>query len=499
MRESEAAARTVNAHPVRVSRIALALIVFAFGVSSLSAQTLSRCNFYASPTGRGDGKSPEKPFRVDSFWLRAAPGQTLCLLDGTYEDAVSMISPPAGLRGAQGSPITIRALHDGKVLLNGHGMRVPVRLHKNDWFVVEGVNACCSSGTVVWIDKSSHNVIRRTAAWDAAEGNYEIFGVHFGNHNLLEDVAGWGIARKTYQSSQGGNFTTIRRAWGRWEGSHVTGPKMVYTLAYNNYDMLVENSLGTWSGEKMKESYVLLDYHGKPYVGRLEGTYRNHDVNQPYAVFGMDALTKDKSKRANARLLGSIAYITAKDVFKAKRLVFVTKLDAVEIADTLAYIEQGSYPEVWTFGLYGLPSLETSLKLHWPPGLARSSGFQGSTSSSGGSDGVRLLARNLTSFGGAGPFIAKEWETRNILRGSAPSVYGPTENVFTATRGAKLCYRYVDGVHTREPLWPWPMNQRILDATVQSGRLPVDINATIEKLVGKIPQACLGIPTRSDP
>jgi hypothetical protein len=457
---------TMSKRSVGAARASLALLVLGLGVSSLSAQAVSRCNFYASPAGRGDGTSPEKPFRVERFWQRATPGSTLCLLDGTYADAESMINPPPGLSGSPGRPITIRALHDGKVLIDAQGKGLPVRIHQNNWFVVEGVNACCASATVVSLTRSSHNVIRRVAAWDAAEGNHSIFGVHYGEHNLLEDVAGWGIARKIYESSQGGDFTTIRRGWGRWEGSHVTGPKVVYSLAYNNYSMLVENSIGTWSGEKMKESYVLLDYYGKPWVGYGEGTYQNHDVNQPYGVFGIDALKDDK--KARARLLGSIAYIRASDSFKAPQLVFVTKLDAVEIADTLAYIEPGSYPRVKTFGLYGL--------------------LAGATS---------LLARNITGLGGAGALIRRDWETRNVLEGSSLAVYGSTESAFNSTRGANLCRRYVDGVLTHEPLWPWPMNQRIIEATRQSGRSPVDVTATVESMIGAIPTECVSNKTAS--
>jgi hypothetical protein len=324
--------------------------------------------------------------------------------------------------------------------------------------------------------RSSHNIIRRVAAWNAAEGNYSIFGIHHGDHNLLEDVAGWGIARKTFESSQGGNFTTIRRAWGRWEGSHVAGPKMTYSLAYNNYDMLVENSIGTWSGEKMKQTYVLLDYYGKP----LAWHYDNYDVNQPYAVFGVDALQKD-DKNARARLLGSIAYITTSDSFKAKRLVFVTKLDSVEVADTLAYVEPGSYSRVNPFGLYGLPAFPT-LGLH---------GLTGSTERGGA---VNLLARNITSIGGAGASIARAWETRNVLQGSSPAVYGSRESAFNTTRGANLCHRYVDGVLTNQPLWPWPMNKRIIEATALSGRKPVNVTATIEEIFGPIPSQCSASP-----
>ena len=426
------------------------------------------CTYFASPTGQGDGRTGAHPFDVGDFWGIAKPGDTLCLTNGVYRGKGAMIAPPRGLSGRSDRPITVRALSDGKVFVDGEGKNSPIRLVYSDWFVIEGVDACCSAGTVVGLDHSNRNVIRRVAAWDAADGNHSIFGVHYGEHNLLEDVAGWGIARKIFESSQRGNVTTIRRAWGRWEGSHVVGPKMVYTLAYNNYDMIVENSIGTWSGEKMKKSYVLLDYYGKPWAGRGEGLYDDYQVNQPLAVFGMDGMDKDKTART--KLLGSIAYVRAGDAFKAPYLVFITKLNSVEIADTLAYVEPGAYSEVKTFGLHGF-NLRDVLK-----------GLTGPSTS--------VLARNLTSLGGAGAVIQKDWDTRNLLEGSSPSAYGATKSAFQTTRGANLCRRYVDGILTGQPLWPWPMNQRILDAMIRSGRRPVDVTDTIESFLGPIPSPC---------
>ena len=49
---------------------------------------------------------------------------------------------------------------------------------------------------------------------------------------------------------------------------------MTYTLAYNNYNMTCENCIGTWSGERMKQTYTLLDYkanlgHGQRELGNL--------------------------------------------------------------------------------------------------------------------------------------------------------------------------------------------------------------------------------------
>ena len=47
---------------------------------------------------------------------------------------------------------------------------------------------------------------------------------------------------------------------------------------------------------------------------------------------------------------------------------------------------------------------------------------------------------------------------------------GPGKSIWHEVPG--ICKRYVNGQFTNDPLWPWPMNQRIKDALVQSGRAP---------------------------
>jgi hypothetical protein len=77
---------------------------------------------------------------------------------------------------------------------------------------------------------------------------------------------------------------------------------------------------------------------------------------------------------------------------------------------------------------------------------------------------------------------------------------------WTTTTGANLCYRYVNGVKSTQPLWPWPMNERIKAATAMAGnyagpcptcsgpmranRVATDVMAEIEVLLGKIPDQC---------
>ncbi len=314
---------------------------------------------------------------------------------------------------------------------------------------------------MVHLEHSNHNVIRRVAAWDAADGNTNIFGVHYGSYNLLEDVAGWGTARKIFSGSQGGDYLTLRRAWGRWERSTVVGPKMTYTLAYNNYHLTCENCLGTWSGQGMPQTYVLKDYYGTPWTGAGAGTYGNYAVQAPYGIFSFDGLEGDKN--ADIRLLGSLAYIQSTDKYAASQAVFVMKLDSVEIKDTAAYIAPGTTPPSSPSRLYGLQSPAIATNLH---------------------------ASDITSFGGGKSSFHSSWHRSNVWSGSSPAAYASGENIFNTSRGANLCYQYKDGNLTNQPLWPWPMNQRIKDALVQSGRAPVDVTATMQRLFGTIPAAC---------
>jgi hypothetical protein len=86
---------------------------------------------------------------------------------------------------------------------------------------------------------------------------------------------------------------------------------------------------------------------------------------------------------------------------------------------------------------------------------------------------------------------ASGWSGCNTIReGRTLAEATGGQSVFQLLPG--LCKRYVNRQLTNEPLWPWPMNQRIMDAMRQSGREPVDITATMEALLGPIPPQCQG-------
>jgi hypothetical protein len=103
----------------------------------------------------------------------------------------------------------------------------------------------------------------------------------------------------------------------------------------------------------------------------------------------------------------------------------------------------------------------------------------------GANTGSGNIANNLVGISGIGGSCwGSAWSCINVK--SLSSIAG--HNVWQEVPG--ICKRYVNAQLTNEPLWPWPMNQRIKDALVQSGRQTVDITATMESLLGTMPSAC---------
>jgi hypothetical protein len=417
------------------SALLLATVVVALFVMHRDVAAEVECTYYASPHGGGNGLSRFSPFRIADFWRVAGPGRTLCLLDGVYTDS---ISPPQNLNGIASARITIRALNDGRVRINGGGVRIPVRLVNNDYFLLEGFDAHNSSGGVIHIGKGAdYNIVRRVCAWDTPIGtNDVVFGVHRNKGNLLEDVCGLGKGRKIFTGSQGGNNLTIRRAWGRWE-EHTSdsSPKSTFNLAYNGFNQVCENCIGTWSGPA-------------------------GSVKQPQAIFRAGP-SSDPSGWADTKpkYLGSIAYVLSGTNYQPSRLIYHSDTAGTVFRDVVAYTEQSKQP----FVLSNLAKL--------------------------GALCIGCSMSNTTEIGGTSSRIGNEWSTTNRVVAADPSK-APSVWNGSGSSGARVCKRYVNGNLTSQPLWPWPMNQRIINAMKSAGKTPVDVTKTMEQIFGPIPTAC---------
>jgi hypothetical protein len=435
--------------------------------ATTQAAPTTSCTHYASPTGSGNGLSQSSPFQIVNFWSVAQPGHTLCLLDGTYTGANSMIDPTDGLSGTAGNYITVRALNDGGVTLNADNVygRKPIDLKFNHYFIVEGVNAHSSGGAGVSVVDTHDVIIRRIVSWDARDGtgadssstggNFHGLFTWRSNNILFEDVALFGTARKQFEPQQSYNIT-VRRMWAEWNQNSIAtfgdSPKMTATLNYNSDHITLENAIGTWN------------------------TIYSVSCCK-YAIFGQDANTSWNTWNVNLRLLGSIAYIEKDDATPPSRLAWGNvgsyPYSNMYYTDLVAYAGPGTNSSTITIDLDGVSSSKEATY-----------GTQEVPNS--------LVAEYLTSIGGSGPAYVsgdKPWIVNKAQQGATVS---DVSSIWDAnkTTGARLCHRYVDGVLTNQPLWPWPMNQRIIDAMTSAGRTPEDITAKMEQLFGTIPAEC---------
>lgn len=424
--------------------------------------TAATCNFYVSNTGSGSTFSSGSPGNLDGIWAKGSSqlqGTVTCMKDGEYKGSAHVIDPPQGLNGTSTGKITIRAENDGAVTINGEAVRQPVRLTNNDHFILQGFDAHNSSSVVVQLGPGAdNNTIRRVCAWDAEAGNSlnSVFLSNSNTGNLLEDICAFGRGRGMIGNQQNGNNYALRRAWARYERNDSISPKTVYSLGYNSINSIAENVIGNWD------------------------TAVGANTSQQYAFFRYAGVTTvpvgDPRRCQNNAFLGSIAYIKTADVVSSLLGVLNTSNDSYcnTYKDVAVFIEPGTH---------------TSLRPAW---------LRNDTLAGGG---INKFLTNFTEIGGASSTIESQWQISNRVDVSSISAMNSAgANPFqdTAGAGARVCFRYVDGVLTSTPLWPWPMDSRIRAALTASGRDPDTIlggtdngvTEQMEAIFGTIPAEC---------
>ncbi len=496
----------------------VALLSMASACSTLSSAR-AVCTHWAAPAAsiRGDSaQTPlgtrESPFRIADFWAIASPGQTLCLLDGEYTAPADMIRPPPGLSGSKGSPITIRALRDGAVLIDGGArrgskIRSPVRLKNNDYFVLEGFNAANGNTNVIGIGGSWDNayintglgpahrkpikgvVLRRIIAWDAnprfAEyrecvadprcrkkmekerfvANFHVFDIAAAEDILVEDSAAFGTGRKVMQVFLSENVT-LRRVWARWEGNAATHTQTI-SCAYRSYSSLCENVIAGWSAEQQPEDI---------------------DISQQLkTVLGMDWFKRSDSWQrtedpfdAGLRVLGSFAYVAPHARLQPASVVAYGYGKGQELTDVVAFTPQDFDARY----IVALVRCEGRADCSWQEGRSR-------TEAPLSVRGLTLISRKSRSA------IDPEWSQGGSFTPPRRINLGAIRTgVLSQGTDFPLCYRYVDGKATHIPLWPWPMEERIKDATRMARGKATSIEAEVASMLGPIPPICRSLPAR---
>jgi hypothetical protein len=315
---------------------------------------------------------------------------------------------------------------------------------------------------------ANNNTIRRVCAWNGRT----VWLVTNAQKTLLEDVCAFGTGNKMFSDPGGGYLDlTIRRAWGVWERGTIVGPKLVFESTYASRGTTYENNIGTW-----KES-------------------GSGATDQRYSIFGTAGLSQS-NQCAEAELLGSIAYVRSADmVGGALGIGFFgsRSVDCVLVKDLVINIE-------------GHPSLR-------PIHAQKFDGIYKAETTAINAPFRKRVLREVTQIGGGSSSISTHtgngWSKINhVVVDSVSAAISAGANPFQASsgNGARVCKRYINGVLTSQPLWPWPMDSRINAALTRAGKSPSNyfrgnehtVTSEIETQFGQIPEACKIIVSSHD-
>ena len=425
--------------------IFLLLGVFLFALFGFT-KSANAATYYASPIGSGATCSQSSPCTVQTGISKLTAGAILWLLDGTYTGDSGMINTN-NLHGSSGSRITIGALNEGSVLIDGQNTRVPVNVYNSSYITVQGVNAKNGfdgdSGIVVTagntVASPTYNELKRIVAWDSAPPYGAVFRLHQQQYALIEDSAGFGRGRYVMYPLSGGPGNIFRRNWARYNGLQDinNGPKATYQTTYYDNNPTWENNIAEWdyvSGDRVEE-YGLFGWAQPNYV---ISAYGNIGIVRSADNYGAQELFMDGCCGAGA---------------------------GTQIKNNIMYTEQSIKKP---FSLVGYAP--TSYSDH------------------------------NTAIGGVNSYWSANFSNTNFLQQSTIGSY----NLYTNTGpGATIRYRYQNGVLTSTPLWPWPMKDRIKAALNASSYasspggskyVNYDIDATIQGIFGTYPSGSTPTP-----
>ncbi|RPJ61840.1 MAG: carbohydrate-binding protein [Acidobacteria bacterium] len=447
--------------------IVLGFILFFF--QGITASLLA-ATYYLSPSGvDGNPGTVTQPWAsFGRAWQSVRPGDTVILLDGIY---YTDIEPPFG--GQPGSPITIKAANDGKAVIDGEKMRVPIMLwnYRNaHFFVIEGIivrNGPHSPLPQAVIDlETDDNILRRVSAYNADpdENSGVIIVNSTGERNLIEDCVAAGTGRKMINVYQGGS-NVVRRCfayWLGWDGrkSCQDWPQSNNIHLYNSSDNIVENCI---AAGPVGESSLVIGSNAPGVQVRNNKILGSIVINAAINPDGsLVEWPQTRPQPTSCPITQVYDYMNWRGFRSGMSLYANSQADMSNnlIRDVLACGNAGR----------GLT-------------ITASSSFSGNRieRSTFADNGLGLV-----NDGGPGAdAIYQELQTVTVTDSIIPAVRGYSGNSFPPQTGggARLQHRYIDGVlmdgtngQPAQPLWPWPMEDRI------RGEIGISVTNLISKV-----------------
>jgi hypothetical protein len=398
------------------------------------------------------------------------PGDTLIFNDGTYNSLRMEPLLGTAVHGTADAPITLKAANDGKAIFDPQGSTESIFLNGNSYVTLEGFVARNSVGNVIYLwggnsNPNTHITLRRITAYNAASGNYHDYANQDGNSYILfEDCAGWGIARYIWDNYHV-SYTTLRRTYAYWENEPgFSAPRAGYS-AYGSHDIVYENAI---SRHVIPPPTVTNDSQEYASFYRTTDDTKNFPTYNTYIRGSMfydnwDGIYINQSSGANTQITNS--YLESPNTFstpagtstdgKGNGINWQNSYDGT-ISNTLfANSTKGIYRHNRSTATI---NVSNSIFLNNQTAISDTANHTYTDFWNNGANGVTLNSTDKTLDPGYDTATYGQGAYLFVPPGSP--LKGAGQN--GADIGPTILYEYVDGVLTNTPLWPWPMEDRIM-------------------------------------
>lgn len=419
--------------------------------------------YFVGPTGTdvADGRTAQSSWATFAHaWSTLQPGDTLTILDGTYRQTLRPT-----VSGTVGMPILIRAQHDGAAIVDGESVRAAcsisgasstVRVHDIDLEGVRCINALDTTAggeTTVIINHADRVRARRVTARGINDG---VFGVFDTNDVLLEDVAASG--GQNLYTLQSSTKAVLRRCYGRW------------TTGASFYGAAV---LVVGSGAVIENCVVDSIPHPSNYVSGYIVTTSSTPSNNN-RLFGNVSRAVDSGFHISSSAAGLNVYSEGTTVRDSAAIN--ATYGVYQRADGAVTLERLTLRAQMT-AFYVLPDGGMMLPAHLGFTLTNSALSGASRGISHSDPSIAPTDHHDNVFGAVMmPYVG------GAVAGANEAMFSPNWDVATygdgaylirpsrlasagaggGPAGSEILYRTENGTLTTTPLWPWPLEDRIL-------------------------------------
>jgi hypothetical protein len=447
------------------------------------------------------------------------PGDTLYLNDGTYTGAAdSLICDVSALTGTPQNHITIAALHDGAAIIDGQLTARPFQVDSCSYVDILGlrmIRAGCTTNRVTVINcylfgnqgtGVDHIQVKRVSCHDVLDdNNFSVNSHNFQTYQctniLFEDCAAWGRGRYMFVDYHTIGLT-FRRCWamhGDFFNTTVIAPRAPFGV-YGSRGVRCENCIG----------FRCFPTTPRPAGQQYTSTYYTTDDTTNWPVNDVQYIGCIFYNNFNGMFLNNLSALNAGQVPAPPIYKHCVLWNITAFKQGAGYTNTNSdYPvdtaydiAAWTMqhmtligagqGGGGIHSAGATQHSNLTDSILTNAAI-GDTDlgTEGFSDWFAIGGNSGTA--GSDLFLDPQFPTGTYGNGAYLVGPGNTGLAHAASDGgamgassAYLLFRVVNGVPTNTPLWPWPMESRIVS---EAGVSPTN---DIFKTMAGLPQSQQG-------